>query len=134
MAVFLLNVCKFNECGIQFPNLTDLIHHIEATHIGEQKGIQVGVLRVPQKPKMAIKITHPYTDNLSVQAWTQSLIESYPLVNSCPPCDNKMWGSVMDHLPAIIRPASGSKSINYPSIGIESPAHQNTRVRGRRQV
>lgn len=36
MAVFLLNVCKFNECGIQFPNLTDLIHHIEATHIGEQ--------------------------------------------------------------------------------------------------
>lgn len=37
MAVFLLNVCKFNECGIQFPNLTDLIHHIEATHIGEQR-------------------------------------------------------------------------------------------------
>ncbi|XP_077296895.1 uncharacterized protein LOC143918739 [Arctopsyche grandis] len=33
MAVFMINVCKFNGCGRTFPNLGDLIHHIEDTHI-----------------------------------------------------------------------------------------------------
>uniref|UniRef100_A0A1A9UWX0 C2H2-type domain-containing protein n=1 Tax=Glossina austeni TaxID=7395 RepID=A0A1A9UWX0_GLOAU len=33
MAVFLLNICKFNGCGITFPSLGDLIQHIEDTHI-----------------------------------------------------------------------------------------------------
>lgn len=35
MAVFLLNICKFNGCGITFPSLGDLIQHIEDTHIGK---------------------------------------------------------------------------------------------------
>lgn len=35
MAVFLINICKFNGCGITFPSLGDLIQHIEDTHIGE---------------------------------------------------------------------------------------------------
>lgn len=35
MAVFLINVCKYNGCGITFPSLSDLISHIEDTHIGE---------------------------------------------------------------------------------------------------
>lgn len=54
MAVFLLNVCKFNECGIQFPNLTDLIHHIEATHIGEQGShlVHLGVPNDGALPEM----------------------------------------------------------------------------------
>lgn len=34
MAVFLINICKFNGCGITFPSLGDLIQHIEDTHIG----------------------------------------------------------------------------------------------------
>ncbi|XP_055381023.1 homeobox protein 5 [Condylostylus longicornis] len=33
MAVFLLNICKFDGCGITFPTLMDLIEHIESTHI-----------------------------------------------------------------------------------------------------
>ncbi|XP_030370548.1 serine-rich adhesin for platelets isoform X2 [Scaptodrosophila lebanonensis] len=33
MAVFLINICKFNGCGITFPSLSDLISHIECTHI-----------------------------------------------------------------------------------------------------
>lgn len=35
MAVFMLNICKFNGCGITFPRLSDLIEHIEDVHIGE---------------------------------------------------------------------------------------------------
>lgn len=35
MAVFLINVCKFNGCGLTFPSLGDLIQHIEFTHIGK---------------------------------------------------------------------------------------------------
>ncbi|XP_063844176.1 uncharacterized protein LOC135090919 [Scylla paramamosain] len=33
MAVFLVNHCKFNGCGLSFPNLLELIQHIEDTHI-----------------------------------------------------------------------------------------------------
>ncbi|RWS26676.1 juxtaposed with another zinc finger protein 1-like protein [Leptotrombidium deliense] len=33
MAVFLVNTCKFKGCGITFPTLTELIRHIEATHL-----------------------------------------------------------------------------------------------------
>uniref|UniRef100_T1ISU2 C2H2-type domain-containing protein n=1 Tax=Strigamia maritima TaxID=126957 RepID=T1ISU2_STRMM len=33
MAVFLINICKFNGCGIKFPTLGDLIQHIEDTHL-----------------------------------------------------------------------------------------------------
>ncbi|XP_014245310.1 juxtaposed with another zinc finger protein 1 isoform X1 [Cimex lectularius] len=33
MAVFMLNICKFNDCGITFQNLGDLIQHIEDNHI-----------------------------------------------------------------------------------------------------
>ncbi|XP_071521843.1 uncharacterized protein [Panulirus ornatus] len=33
MAVFLLNHCKYNGCGLSFPNLLELIQHIEETHI-----------------------------------------------------------------------------------------------------
>ncbi|XP_076338154.1 uncharacterized protein LOC143240122 [Tachypleus tridentatus] len=33
MAVFLMNVCKFNGCGLTFPTLRELIQHIEETHI-----------------------------------------------------------------------------------------------------
>ncbi|KAG0712684.1 Juxtaposed with another zinc finger protein 1 [Chionoecetes opilio] len=33
MAVFLINHCKFNGCGLSFPNLLELIQHIEDTHI-----------------------------------------------------------------------------------------------------
>ncbi|ETN66399.1 hypothetical protein AND_001799 [Anopheles darlingi] len=36
MAVFLVNVCKFNHCGLTFPSLPDLIQHIESTHIGQK--------------------------------------------------------------------------------------------------
>lgn len=35
MAVFLLNICKFNKCNMQFETLIDLIQHIEENHIGE---------------------------------------------------------------------------------------------------
>lgn len=35
MAVFLLNICKFNKCGMEFGTLVDLIQHIEENHIGE---------------------------------------------------------------------------------------------------
>lgn len=34
MAVFLLNTCKFNGCGMNFPTLQELIYHIEDTHLG----------------------------------------------------------------------------------------------------
>ncbi|XP_053605990.1 juxtaposed with another zinc finger protein 1 [Plodia interpunctella] len=33
MAVFMINICKFNGCGITFPRLPDLIQHIEDVHI-----------------------------------------------------------------------------------------------------
>ncbi|XP_064077520.1 uncharacterized protein LOC135195074 [Macrobrachium nipponense] len=33
MAVFLLNHCKFNGCNLSFPNLLELIQHIEEIHI-----------------------------------------------------------------------------------------------------
>ncbi|XP_037068725.1 juxtaposed with another zinc finger protein 1-like [Pollicipes pollicipes] len=33
MAVFLVNICKFNGCGLTYPSLGDLIQHIEETHI-----------------------------------------------------------------------------------------------------
>lgn len=36
MAVFLLNECKFNNCGLCFKNLYDLIQHIEDNHIGKK--------------------------------------------------------------------------------------------------
>lgn len=35
MAVFLINICKFNGCGIKFDSLGELITHIENIHIGE---------------------------------------------------------------------------------------------------
>lgn len=35
MAVFLLNICKFNKCGMEFGTLVDLIQHIEENHIGK---------------------------------------------------------------------------------------------------
>lgn len=38
MAVFLLNICKFNKCGMEFGTLVDLIQHIEENHIGESGG------------------------------------------------------------------------------------------------
>ena len=34
MAVFLLNTCKFNACGLSFPTLQELIYHIEDKHLG----------------------------------------------------------------------------------------------------
>lgn len=34
MAVFMVNICKFNGCGITFQTLGDLIQHIEDNHIG----------------------------------------------------------------------------------------------------
>lgn len=37
MAVFLLNICKFNKCGMEFGQLVDLIQHIEENHIGENR-------------------------------------------------------------------------------------------------
>ncbi|XP_041968325.1 juxtaposed with another zinc finger protein 1 [Aricia agestis] len=33
MAVFMINICKYNGCGITFPRLPDLIEHIEDVHI-----------------------------------------------------------------------------------------------------
>ncbi|KAL1140170.1 hypothetical protein AAG570_000102 [Ranatra chinensis] len=33
MAVFMLNICKFDNCGITFQSLGDLIQHIEDNHI-----------------------------------------------------------------------------------------------------
>ncbi|KAJ2947400.1 hypothetical protein O0L34_g17177 [Tuta absoluta] len=33
MAVFMINICKFDGCGITFPRLGDLIEHIEDVHI-----------------------------------------------------------------------------------------------------
>ncbi|XP_075231305.1 juxtaposed with another zinc finger protein 1 [Lycorma delicatula] len=33
MAVFMINICKFNGCGITFQSLGDLIQHIEDNHI-----------------------------------------------------------------------------------------------------
>uniref|UniRef100_A0A182RH82 C2H2-type domain-containing protein n=1 Tax=Anopheles funestus TaxID=62324 RepID=A0A182RH82_ANOFN len=41
MAVFLINVCKFNGCEKIFPSLTDLIHHIENTHIDDSQAPEV---------------------------------------------------------------------------------------------
>jgi len=35
MAVFMVNICKFNGCGLTFPSLADLIQHIEDIHIGK---------------------------------------------------------------------------------------------------
>lgn len=35
MAVFMINICKYNGCGITFPRLNDLIEHIEDVHIGK---------------------------------------------------------------------------------------------------
>lgn len=35
MAVFLLNICKFNKCGLEFSSLIELIQHIEDNHIGK---------------------------------------------------------------------------------------------------
>ena len=36
MAVFLVNTCKFSGCGLTFPTLSELIQHIEETHIGSK--------------------------------------------------------------------------------------------------
>ncbi|XP_035919598.1 uncharacterized transmembrane protein DDB_G0289901 [Anopheles stephensi] len=41
MAVFLINVCKFNGCEKIFPSLSDLIHHIENTHIDDSQAPEV---------------------------------------------------------------------------------------------
>uniref|UniRef100_A0A182K577 C2H2-type domain-containing protein n=1 Tax=Anopheles christyi TaxID=43041 RepID=A0A182K577_9DIPT len=41
MAVFLINICKFNGCERIFPSLNDLIHHIENTHIDESQAPDV---------------------------------------------------------------------------------------------
>lgn len=35
MAVFFINVCKFDRCGKVFPTLPDLIRHIEHLHLGK---------------------------------------------------------------------------------------------------
>lgn len=40
MAVFLVNICKFNGCGLTYPSLGDLIQHIEETHIDYDPFIQ----------------------------------------------------------------------------------------------
>ena len=34
MAVFLINNCTFNGCGLSFTTLAELIQHIEESHIG----------------------------------------------------------------------------------------------------
>ncbi|RZF46191.1 hypothetical protein LSTR_LSTR011545 [Laodelphax striatellus] len=39
MAVFMINICKFNNCGIIFKNLGDLIQHIEDNHIDYDSSI-----------------------------------------------------------------------------------------------
>ncbi|KAL1453261.1 hypothetical protein WDU94_007417 [Cyamophila willieti] len=36
MAVFMINICKFDRCGIIFKNLADLIQHIEENHIDNE--------------------------------------------------------------------------------------------------
>jgi juxtaposed with another zinc finger protein 1 len=41
MAVFLLNICKFNKCGMEFGTLVDLIQHIEENHIGKSSGLML---------------------------------------------------------------------------------------------
>ncbi|XP_055715031.1 juxtaposed with another zinc finger protein 1, partial [Phlebotomus papatasi] len=49
MAVFLINICKFNGCGITFPSLGDLIQHIEDTHIDyDPKVIELKEQQQPQ--------------------------------------------------------------------------------------
>lgn len=37
MAVFKLNICKFNNCDLIFNNLENLIRHIETNHISKLK-------------------------------------------------------------------------------------------------
>jgi hypothetical protein len=33
MSLFFTNVCKFNNCGLYFASMYDLIQHIEETHV-----------------------------------------------------------------------------------------------------
>ncbi|KAI5729144.1 hypothetical protein M8J77_026013 [Diaphorina citri] len=40
MAVFMINICKFDRCGIIFKNLADLIQHIEENHIDNESTLQ----------------------------------------------------------------------------------------------
>lgn len=53
MAVFLLNECKFNNCGLCFKNLYDLIQHIEDKHIGKKpktfSSLSAAVARVGER-------------------------------------------------------------------------------------
>ena len=57
MAVFLINICKFNGCGITFPSLGDLIQHIEDTHIGTYDQLIV-VNLLFTKPQIPIEQSH----------------------------------------------------------------------------
>lgn len=93
MAVFMVNICKFNGCGITFQSLRDLIQHIEDNHIDydplvvEQKEQQQPpclplsyVLRfftdtsrkeiVDVKPKMKAVVMHKPVIQSSVQTIT----------------------------------------------------------------
>ncbi|KAF7987597.1 hypothetical protein HCN44_003460 [Aphidius gifuensis] len=40
MAVFMLNICKFNSCGLTFKSLGHLIQHIEETHIDDDPDVE----------------------------------------------------------------------------------------------
>lgn len=40
MAVFMLNICKFNSCGLTFKRLGHLIQHIEETHIDDDSNVE----------------------------------------------------------------------------------------------
>ncbi|XP_074594218.1 juxtaposed with another zinc finger protein 1-like isoform X1 [Brevipalpus obovatus] len=48
MAVFFVNTCKFNSCGITFATLQELIRHIEETHLNfDPQAMEEQILKHP---------------------------------------------------------------------------------------
>lgn len=68
MAVFLINICKFDGCGIKFDSLGELITHIEDMHIGKTRLLNIMLLifstaisnSFPNIPSWSIRIIPDY--------------------------------------------------------------------------
>ncbi|XP_013388260.1 juxtaposed with another zinc finger protein 1 [Lingula anatina] len=64
MAVFLVNICKFKNCGLNFASLGDLIQHIEESHIDTDPRF-VEKQEIQQPPAIALSyVLRFYTEGI----------------------------------------------------------------------
>ncbi|KAH8023722.1 hypothetical protein HPB51_015262 [Rhipicephalus microplus] len=96
MAVFLINNCKFNNCGLTFPTLRELILHIEDTHIGItlgyiERALGDGASTRPLHAPISLRV---FTEGSRVEPLVRKRQRTLSPASSI--CSNTPTGSEMD--------------------------------------